>query len=122
MAAKAIMATLSVASDVGADRNCSPASLHAASIRVWSSTRCNRAGQATEATNFRSDRNLDGFVNGRDTAAVRQGLATSSQIAAQAREFFSQRIKTLLAMKLANERQMPIHQTPRRRISIATPK
>ena len=31
----------------------------------------NRAGQATDATNFRSDVNIDGFVNSGDTTAVR---------------------------------------------------
>ena len=31
----------------------------------------NRAGQATDGTNFRSDVNLDGFVNSGDTTAVR---------------------------------------------------
>ena len=31
----------------------------------------NRAGQATDSTNFRSDVNLDGFVNSGDTVIVR---------------------------------------------------
>ena len=31
----------------------------------------NRAGQTTDATNFRSDVNADGFVNSGDTIAVR---------------------------------------------------
>ncbi len=36
----------------------------------------NRAGQATDATNFRSDVNTDGFVNSGDTTAVRSRSGT----------------------------------------------
>ncbi len=37
----------------------------------------NRSGQATDATNFRSDVNLDGFVNSGDTLFVRTRAGTS---------------------------------------------
>jgi hypothetical protein len=37
----------------------------------------NRAGQATDATNFRSDVNTDGLVNSGDTTIVRAGSGTS---------------------------------------------
>jgi hypothetical protein len=37
----------------------------------------NRSGQATDATNFRSDVNADGFVNSGDTTAVRVRSGTS---------------------------------------------
>ena len=37
----------------------------------------NRSGQATNATNFRSDVDTDGFVNGGDTLAVRSRAGTS---------------------------------------------
>ena len=36
----------------------------------------NRSGQATDATNFRSDVNTDGFVNSGDTTAVRSRSGT----------------------------------------------
>ena len=36
-----------------------------------------RSGQATDATNFRSDVNTDGFVNSGDTTAVRSRSGTS---------------------------------------------
>ena len=36
----------------------------------------NRSGQATDATNFRSDVNADGFVNSGDTTAVRARSGT----------------------------------------------
>ncbi len=37
----------------------------------------NRSGQATDATNFRSDVNADGFVNSGDTTTVRSRSGTS---------------------------------------------
>ena len=37
----------------------------------------NRAGQAADATNFRSDVNTDGIVNSGDTAIVRAGSGNS---------------------------------------------
>ncbi|MDQ6654478.1 MAG: dockerin type I domain-containing protein [Chloroflexota bacterium] len=37
----------------------------------------NRAGQATDGTNFRSDVNLDGFINSGDTVIVRARSGTS---------------------------------------------
>jgi hypothetical protein len=37
----------------------------------------NRSGQATDATNFRSDVNADGFVNSGDTTAVRARSGTA---------------------------------------------
>ena len=36
----------------------------------------NRSGQATDATNFRSDVNADGFVNSGDTTVVRARSGT----------------------------------------------
>ncbi len=36
-----------------------------------------RSGQATDATNFRSDVNTDGFVNSGDTAVVRSRSGTA---------------------------------------------
>ena len=36
----------------------------------------NRSGQATDATNFRSDVNADGFVNSGDTTLVRTRAGT----------------------------------------------
>jgi hypothetical protein len=37
----------------------------------------NRSGQATDATNFRSDVNINGLVNSGDTTVVRSGSGTS---------------------------------------------
>ena len=37
----------------------------------------NRAGQATDATNFRSDVNPDGFINSGDTTIVRANAGAS---------------------------------------------
>ncbi len=37
----------------------------------------NRSGQATDATNFRSDVNTDGVVNSGDTTAVRSRSGTA---------------------------------------------